>query len=178
MCASYRSLGPDKFSLLPFRFFVIYYSFLVVGVGKCCAPRRGLYTFKLQQSKLNHFWCKMLGTHGREKNGLHSSSLKNGRNSNSSSFQHRYSGGSLEGKRNHFSTSMVLRQSNSIDNERRKQEEKKSEDELSLGKLPDQNERIKEGFVMKLCQEEWQPRFIVVTGLQTTSYFYCVSLDR
>ena len=47
-----------------------------------------------------------------------------------------------------------------------------SNDELSLGKLPDRNERVKESPAMKLCQEEWQPRFILITGLPFGTEFF------
>jgi hypothetical protein len=65
-----------------------------------------------------------------------------------------------------FSMSFVSRTSNEF--ERKKAEDRRnsdeSNDELSLGKLPDQTERLKESPAMKLCQEEWQLRFIVITG--------------
>ncbi len=82
----------------------------------------------------------------------------------SSSF---HSKGSQDAKRSAFSMSFLARASNDL--ERKKVEDRKSSDEsndeLSLGKLPDQSERLKESPVMKLCQEEWQPRFIYMTGI-------------
>jgi hypothetical protein len=65
----------------------------------------------------------------------------------------------LEGKRR------VSMSRDSVDMDRRKADDKSSSnDELSLGKLPDQSEIIKASSVMKLCQEEWQPRCIYLTG--------------
>jgi hypothetical protein len=75
--------------------------------------------------------------------------------------------GSQELRKSVFSMSFVSRTSNDLDRnqaeDRRKSDE--STDELSLGKLPDQSERLKESPAMKLCQEEWQPRFIFITGI-------------
>ena len=107
------------------------------------------------------------GRHNQERRGSHSSS-RTSREVNSGSFQSRYGvlPPSADARKSHFSLSFLSRNSN--DNERKKQEERKNSDELndelSLGKLPDQNERLKDSLVMKLCQEEWQPRFIMVTG--------------
>ena len=65
----------------------------------------------------------------------------------------------LEGKRR------VSMSRDSVDMDRRKADDKSSSnDELSLGKLPDQSEILKASSVMKLCQEEWQPRCIYLTG--------------
>jgi hypothetical protein len=58
--------------------------------------------------------------------------------------------------------SFLSRDSNEI--ERRKDDKDLSNDELSLGKIPDQHEILKASPVMKLCQEEWQPRCISLTG--------------
>jgi hypothetical protein len=78
---------------------------------------------------------------------------------------------SQEVKRGAFSLSFLARASNDV--ERKKAEDRKNseeeDDELSLGKLPDQSERLKGSPVMKLCQEEWQPRFIYMTGIAICS---------
>ena len=92
------------------------------------------------------------------------------RDTNSGSFQSKYTSVAhfSSGMRSNFSASTVSRGTNSIENDHRKQDDRRSSeqehDDLSLGKLPDQSERIQEGVVMKLCQDEWQRRFIVVTG--------------
>jgi hypothetical protein len=36
---------------------------------------------------------------------------------------------------------------------------------LTLGQLPPVTERLKSDDVMKLCQDEWQPRRLVLTAL-------------
>jgi hypothetical protein len=55
-------------------------------------------------------------------------------------------------------------------------------DGLSLGKLPVQSERLKESLAMKLCQEEWQPRSIMLTGIAmffsgSFCFCFCFSCD-
>ena len=80
--------------------------------------------------------------------------------------------GSQDVKRGAFSMSFLSRASDDL--ERKKAEDRKNSDELndelSLGKLPDQTERLKESPAMKLCQEEWQPRFILITGIAMASF--------
>jgi hypothetical protein len=82
-----------------------------------------------------------------------------------------HSKGSQDIKRGAFSMSFLSRASNDL--ERKKAEDRRNSDEfndeLSLGKLPDQSERLKESPAMKLCQEEWQPRFILITGIDIFS---------
>ena len=70
-----------------------------------------------------------------------------------------------EGKKK-VSKSPSFNSRESAEIERRRADDKSlSTDELSLGKLPDQSEILKASTVMKLCQEEWQPRCICLTGM-------------
>jgi hypothetical protein len=112
----------------------------------------------------------------RHERGTLSSSTTNGtKNSRTSREFHSaslHSKGSQDIKRSAFSMSFLSRASNDL--ERKKAEDRRNSDELndelSLGKLPDQTERLKESPAMKLCQEEWQPRFILITGAATFSF--------
>ena len=42
--------------------------------------------------------------------------------------------------------------------------ETSDDDRFTLGKLPAQTERLRESNVKKMCEEEWQPRLLILTG--------------